>query len=165
MAAAGDRPLFENELRRSLAHISRLSYRNSQFMIVDAATQLNLEPGHLRGRGANSQMGRGDTSPAAGSNRHTDGSPQGADWIVPSADRAPAKAAGDDRRTARCAVCWAKFAKRCVPSVISNEQSGADATGGNVCDLLVLRTSLEQIPSLGPSMNSRGTCNLSTCKG
>src|SRR5258708_1287078 len=47
----------KTELRRSLGHISRLVvYRNSQFMVVDAATQANLELVQARGGGRDTSL-------------------------------------------------------------------------------------------------------------
>jgi len=47
----------KTELRRSLSHITRLTcYRNSQFMVLDAATQANLELVEARGGGRDTSL-------------------------------------------------------------------------------------------------------------
>ena len=57
IAAAGAILQYLKELRRSLAHVSRLSvYRNSQFMVIDAATQSNLELVTARGGGRDTSL-------------------------------------------------------------------------------------------------------------
>ncbi len=55
----------KTELRRSLGHITRLAvYRNSQFMVVDAATQANLELVQARGGGRDTRCSARSTAPS-----------------------------------------------------------------------------------------------------
>ena len=137
----------KTELRRSLGHISRLIvYRNSQFMIVDAATQANLELVQSRGGGR-------DTSLLGALDRTV--TPMGArklrDWILhPLCDLAPL-----NQRQQMIGDLLAE------PFLLGNLRDTLKAirdmertvgrltqTGGNARDLQVLRTSLEQIPQL-----------------
>lgn len=56
-SAAGAILHYLKELRRSVSHVTRLVvYRNSQFMIVDAATQANLELVQARGGGKDTSL-------------------------------------------------------------------------------------------------------------
>ena len=146
-SAAGAILQYLKELRRSLSHVARLTvYRNSQFMTVDAATQANLELTQSRG-------GARDTSLLGCLDRtHT---PMGArklrDWILhPLCDLAvlrerqyligdllgDAFILGNMRETLK----GIRDLERTVGRLTQ--------TGGNGRDLMVLRTSLEQIPQL-----------------
>ncbi len=137
----------KTELRRSLSHISRLSvYRNSQFMILDATTQANLELVSARGGGR-------DTSLLGALDRTV--TPMGArklrDWILhPLCAIEPL--------AARQQLIGELLAQ---PFLLGNLRETLKAirdiertvgrltqTGGNARDLLVLRTSLEQIPQI-----------------
>lgn len=137
----------KNELRRSLNHISRLSvYHNSQFMVLDAATQANLELVQSRGGGR-------DTSLLGALDRTV--TPMGArklrDWILhPICDLR--------LLCARQQMIGDLLAQ---PFLLGNLRETLKAvrdiertvgrltqTGGNARDLLVLRTSLEQIPQI-----------------
>ena len=141
------------ELRRSLSHITRLAaYRNSQFMIVDAATQANLELVVARGGGR-------DTSLLGCLDRtHT---PMGArklrDWILhPLCDLAALHA--------RQELIGRFIAEPFILGNLRETLKGIrdlertigrlTQTGGNARDLQVLRTSLEQIPQLRTDLES-----------
>ncbi|MHA3773310.1 DNA mismatch repair protein MutS [Verrucomicrobiota bacterium sgz303538] len=137
----------QHELRRSLNHITRLTcYHRTQFMIVDAATQANLELVQSRG-------GSKDTSLLGALDRTV--TPMGArklrDWILhPLCEIKPLMARqrligellgepyllGKLRETLRSI----RDAERTVGRLTQ--------TGGNARDLIVLRTALEQIPQL-----------------
>ncbi len=137
----------KTELRRSLAHVTKLSvYRNGQFMVLDATTQANLELVHARGGGR-------DTSLLAALDRTV--TPMGArklrDWILHPLCDLPAL-------NARQQFIGELLAE---PFLLGNLRETLKAirdiertvgrltqTGGNARDLLVLRTSLEQIPAL-----------------
>ncbi|MDB6152138.1 MAG: mismatch repair protein MutS [Chthoniobacteraceae bacterium] len=137
----------KNELRRSLGHIARLTcYRNSQFMIIDAATQSNLELVQARGGGR-------DTSLLGALDRTV--TPMGArklrDWVLhPLCELAPLIA----RQEIIGELLGEPFVlgkiRETLNSIRDMERTvGRLAqTGGNARDLLVLRTSLEQIPQL-----------------
>lgn len=145
--AAGAIVNYLKELRRSLSHITRLvAYRNSQFMIVDAATQANLELVVARGGGR-------DTSLLGCLDRtHT---PMGArklrDWILhPLCDLSALNA--------RQELIGRFIAEPFILGNLRETLKGIrdlertigrlTQTGGNARDLQVLRTSLEQIPQL-----------------
>jgi DNA mismatch repair protein MutS len=137
----------KNELRRSLSHLTRMQvYRNSQFMVLDAATQANLELVQARGGGR-------DTSLLGALDRTA--TPMGArklrDWILhPLCDLAALH-----QRQQTIGELLAE------PFVLGNLRETLKAirdmertvgrltqTGGNARDLVVLRTALEQIPQL-----------------
>lgn len=144
----------KNELRRSLTHVSRLTcYRNSQFMTVDAATQANLELVASRGRGPDSHGGKSDTSLLAALDRTI--TPMGArklrDWILhPLCEISPLQ----ERQQLIGDLLAAPFLlgeiRETLRSIRDIERTVGrlTQTGGNARDLLVLRTSLEQIPAL-----------------
>ncbi len=151
--AAGAIINYLKELRRSLSHITRLAaYRNSQFMIVDAATQANLELVVARGGGR-------DTSLLGCLDRtHT---PMGArkmrDWILhPLCDLAVLHA--------RQELIGRFIAEPFILGNLRETLKGIrdlertigrlTQTGGNARDLQVLRTSLEQIPQLRTDLES-----------
>ncbi len=100
-----------HELRRSLAHITRLQvYRNAQYMIVDATTQANLELVQARG-------GAKDTSLLGALDRTV--TPMGArklrDWMLhPLCDLAPLEARQQVHRAncSRSRFCSANCARR-----------------------------------------------------
>lgn len=147
IAAAGAIVHYLKEMRRSLNHISRLTvYRNSQFMIVDAATQANLELVQSRGGGR-------DTSLLGCLDRTL--TPMGArklrDWILHPL----------------CEVTALRERQQLIgdliaePFILGNLRETMKGirdlertvgrltqTGGNARDLQVLRTSLEQIPQI-----------------
>jgi DNA mismatch repair protein MutS len=143
------------ELRRSLGHITRLAvYRNSQFMIVDAATQANLELVQARGGGR-------DTSLLGALDRTV--TPMGArklrDWILhPLCDLAPL----NQRQQMISDLLAEPFLlgnlRETLKSIRDMERTigRLTQTGGNARDLQVLRTSLEQIPQLKDDLEALG---------
>ncbi len=146
-SAAGAILQYLKELRRSLNHVARLTvYRNSQFMIVDAATQANLELTQSRG-------GARDTSVLGCLDRtHT---PMGArklrDWILhPLCDLAVLR----ERQNLIGDLLAEPFIlgnlRETLKGIRDLERTigRLTQTGGNARDLMVLRTSLEQIPQL-----------------
>ncbi len=146
-SAAGAILQYLKELRRSLGHVARLTvYRNSQFMIVDAATQANLELTQSRG-------GARDTSLLGCLDRtHT---PMGArklrDWILhPLCDLAVLR----ERQNLIGDLLAEPFIlgnlRESLKGIRDLERTigRLTQTGGNARDLMVLRTSLEQIPQL-----------------
>ncbi len=147
VGAAGALIHYLKELRRSLAHISRLTvYRNSQFMIVDAATQANLELMPSRGTSR-------DTSLLGCLDRTL--TPMGArklrDWILhPLCDIAALR----ERQQLIGDLLAEPFLLGNLRETLKNirdlERTVGRLTqiGGNARDLQVLRTSLEQIPQL-----------------
>ena len=147
IAAAGAILQYLKELRRSLAHITRLTvYRVTQFMIVDAATQANLELVNARGGGR-------DTSLLASLDRTL--TPMGArklrDWILhPLCDLATLR----ERQNLIGDLLAEPFilgnVRETLKGIRDLERTigRLTQTGGNARDLQVLRTSLEQIPQL-----------------
>ena len=137
----------KSELRRSLGHISRLIvYRNSQFMIVDAATQANLELVQSRGGGR-------DTSLLGALDRTV--TPMGArklrDWILhPLCDLAPLNQRQQMIGDLLAEPFLLGNLRDTLKSIRDMERTVGrlTQTGGNARDLQVLRTSLEQIPQL-----------------
>lgn len=136
------------ELRRSLAHVTRLGvYRNSQFMLVDAATQANLELVQARG-GA----GR-DTSLLGALDRTV--TPMGArklrDWILhPLCELAPLEARQQLIGELLAEPFILGALRDALKSVRDMERTigRLTQTGGNARDLLVLKNSLEAVPAL-----------------
>ncbi len=145
-----------HELRRSLAHVTKMSvYRRSEFMVLDAATQANLELVESRGAGK-------DTSLVGALDRTR--TPMGArrlrDWILhPLCDLEPLLA-----RQAAIGVLL------CNPGALSEIRDLLGAirdmertvgrltqTGGTGRDLLVLRAALERIPELKAAVAACGT--------
>ncbi|MDR3402469.1 MAG: DNA mismatch repair protein MutS [Chthoniobacter sp.] len=151
----------KTELRRSLSHITRLTcYRNSQFMILDAATQANLELVEARGGGR-------DTSLLGALDRTV--TPMGArklrDWILhPLCDLVPLR----QRQQMIADLLAEPFLlgnlRETLKSIRDMERTVGrlTQTGGNARDLQVLRTSLEQIPQLQNDLDAllRGPSNL-----
>ncbi len=137
----------KTELRRSLGHISRLVvYRNSQFMVVDAATQANLELVQSRGGGR-------DTSLLGALDRTV--TPMGArklrDWILhPLCDLAPLNLRQQMIADLLAEPFLLGNLRETLKSIRDMERTVGrlTQTGGNARDLQVLRTSLEQIPQL-----------------
>ena len=153
IAAAGAIVQYLKELRRSLNHVNRLTvYRNSQFMIVDAATQANLELVESRGGGR-------DTSLLGCLDRTL--TPMGArklrDWILhPLCDLAALR-----ERQALIADFLAQpfllgTIRETLKGIRDLERTVGRLTqmGGNARDLQVLRTSLEQIPTLRDDLSA-----------
>lgn len=137
----------KHELRRSIGHVARLScYHNAQFMLVDAATQVNLELVQSRG-------GNRDTSLLGALDRTV--TPMGArklrDWILhPLCDLAALQARQDLIGKLLAEPFVLAQLRDTLKSIRDMERTVGRLTqaGGNARDLLVLRTSLEQIPSL-----------------
>ncbi|MGB8169392.1 MAG: DNA mismatch repair protein MutS [Chthoniobacteraceae bacterium] len=137
----------QHELRRSLGHVSRLvAYRNSQFMVVDATTQTNLELVTSRGGGR-------DTSLLGALDRTV--TPMGArkmrDWILhPLCELEPLRARQDLIGQLLAEPFLLGNLRETLKSIRDMERTVGrlTQTGGNARDLIVLRTSLEQIPQL-----------------
>ncbi len=137
----------KNELRRTLTHFTRLQvYQNTQFMVLDAATQANLELVQARGGGR-------DTSLLAALDRTV--TPMGArrlrDWILhPLCDLSMLHG----RQQAIADFIAEPFIlgqlREALKSVRDIERTigRLTQTGGNGRDLLVLRAALEQVPAL-----------------
>ena len=143
----------QHELRRPLGHVTRLSAcRNSQFMVLDAATQANLElveARHARGEGG----GVRDTSLLGALDRTV--TPMGArrlrDWILhPLRDLAALRARQDVIGLLLGDSFTLASLRETLKAIRDVERTVGrlTQTGGNARDLLVLRTSLEQIPQL-----------------
>jgi DNA mismatch repair protein MutS len=143
----------KTELRRSLGHIARLAvYRNSQFMILDAATQANLELVQARGGGR-------DTSLLGALDRTI--TPMGArklrDWILHPLCDLPALA---ERQQVIADLLAEPFLlgnlRETLKSIRDMERTVGrlTQTGGNARDLQVLRMSLEQIPQLKADLDA-----------
>ncbi len=153
IAAAGAVLQYLKELRRSLAHVSRLSvYRNSQFMTVDAATQANLELVVSRGGGR-------DTSLLGCLDRTL--TPMGArklrDWILhPICDLATLH----ERQNLIGDFLSEPFLLGNIRETLKGIRDLERTVGrltqiaGNARDLQVLRTSLEQVPQLREDLNA-----------
>jgi DNA mismatch repair protein MutS len=137
----------KTELRRSLTHITRLTcYRNSQFMVLDAATQANLELVEARGGGR-------DTSLLGALDRTV--TPMGArklrDWILhPLCDLTPLRQRQQTIADLLAEPFLLGNLRETLKSIRDMERTVGrlTQTGGNARDLQVLRTSLEQIPQL-----------------
>ncbi len=137
----------QHELRRSLSHITRLtSYRRTQFMIVDAATQTNLEL-------VQSRNGSKDTSLLGSLDRTV--TPMGArklrDWILhPLCDLARLQERQELIGNLLAEPYLLGKLRETLRAIRDVERTVGrlTQTGGNGRDLLVLRTALEQIPSL-----------------
>jgi len=137
----------KTELRRSLNHITRLTcYRNSQFMVLDAATQANLELVEARGGGR-------DTSLLGALDRTV--TPMGArkmrDWILhPLCDLEPLRQRQQTIADLLAEPFLLANLRETLKSIRDIERTVGrlTQTGGNARDLQVLRTSLEQIPQL-----------------
>ncbi len=137
----------QHELRRSLGHINRLtSYHRTQFMIVDAATQGNLELVQSRG-------GNKDTSLLGALDRTV--TPMGArklrDWILHPLCEIPPLIARQQLIGDLLAEPYLLGKLRDTLKSIRDVERTVGRltqTGGNARDLLVLRTALEQVPQL-----------------
>jgi DNA mismatch repair protein MutS len=137
----------KHELRRSLTHVTRMtSYRRSQFMVLDAATQANLELVDARGGGR-------DTSLLGALDRTV--TPMGArrlrNWILhPLCEIEPLDARLNAIGLFLKQPHQLLQIRETLKSIRDVERTvGRLAqTGGNARDLLVLRVALEQIPTL-----------------
>ncbi len=145
----------QHELRRSLGHVSRLvAYRNSQFMIVDATTQTNLELVASRG-------GNRDTSLLGALDRTV--TPMGArklrDWILhPLCELRELGARQEMIGQLLAEPFLLGNLRETLKSIRDMERTVGrlTQTGGNARDLQVLRTSLEQIPQLRADLEALG---------
>ena len=146
----------KTELRRSLGHITRLAvYRNSQFMVLDATTQANLELVQNRGGGR-------DTSLLGALDRTV--TPMGArklrDWILhPLCDLSALKARQQMIADLLAEPFLLGNIRETLKSIRDMERTVGrlTQTGGNARDLQVLRTSLEQIPQLKTDLEALST--------
>ncbi|HEX4085199.1 MAG TPA: DNA mismatch repair protein MutS [Chthoniobacteraceae bacterium] len=140
-------------LRRQISHITRLTcYRNSQFMIVDAATQANLELVASRG-------GARDTSLLAALDRTV--TPMGArrlrDWILhPLCKLEPLRERQDFIAELLAESFLLSQARDSLKGVRDIERTVArlNQAGGNARDLLVLQNSLKRLPDLKTHLRS-----------
>ncbi|MEQ1862526.1 MAG: DNA mismatch repair protein MutS, partial [Chthoniobacteraceae bacterium] len=160
----------KNELRRALTHFTRLQvYRNTQFMVLDAVTQANLELVPARGTAR-------DTSLLGALDRTV--TPMGArklrDWILhPLCDLGVL--------CARQQMIADLLAEPFILGQLRESLKGVRdiertigrlaQTGGNARDLQVLRSALEQVPALRsdlaalcPSASASSSASLSTRK-
>ncbi len=145
----------QHELRRSLGHVARLvAYRNSQFMVVDATTQTNLELVTSRG-------GNRDTSLLGALDRTV--TPMGArkmrDWILhPLCELGELRARQDLIGQLLAEPFILGNLRETLKSIRDMERTVGrlTQTGGNARDLQVLRTSLEQIPQLRADLEALG---------
>jgi DNA mismatch repair protein MutS len=137
----------KHELRRSLGHLRRMAaYRRSQFMGLDAATQSNLELVEARGGGRDTSLLRAldRTVTPMGSRRLRQ-------WILhPLCEVEPL-----ERRSEAIGLLVERSGgliamREVLGGIRDMERTVGRLTqaGGNARDLLVLRTALEQIPSL-----------------
>jgi DNA mismatch repair protein MutS len=144
----------KNGLRRQIGHITRMScYRNSQFMIVDAATQSNLELVVSRGSR--------DTSLLAALDRTV--TPMGArrlrDWILhPLCAIAPLVERQDFITELLSESFLLSQIRESLKGVRDIERTVArlNQAGGNARDLLVLQNSLKRLPDLKGHLHSLG---------
>jgi len=136
----------KNGLRREIGHITRLiCHRNSQFMVVDAVTQANLEL--VASRGAR------DTSLLAALDRTV--TPMGArrlrDWILhPLCTLEPLRERQDFIAELLAESFLLSQIRESLKGVRDIERTVArlNQAGGNARDLLVLQNSLKRLPDL-----------------
>jgi DNA mismatch repair protein MutS len=144
----------KNGLRREIGHITRLlCYRSSQYMIVDAATQANLEL--VLSRGAR------DTSLLAALDRTV--TPMGArrlrDWILHPLCRLEPLVERQEFITELLAESFLLSQLReSLKGVRDIERTVArlNQAGGNPRDLMVLQNSLARLPDLKAHLRSLG---------
>jgi DNA mismatch repair protein MutS len=136
-----------SELRRSIAHFTRLQvYRSSEFMVLDAATQANLEL-------VQSRSGTKDTSLLGALDRTV--TPMGArklrDWILHPLCDLPVLLGRQqmvaDFLTEPFLLGQIRETLKSVRD-IERTVGRLAQTGGNARDLQVLRLALEQVPAL-----------------
>ncbi len=145
----------KNELRRSLSNVSRLTcYHRSEFMVIDAATQANLELVHSRG-------GARDTSLLGALDRTT--TPMGArrlrDWILHPLCDIDALNRRQELIGNLLGEPYLLGKIRDILRTIRDVERTVGRltqTGGNARDLLVLRTALEQMPQLRADLDALG---------
>jgi len=135
-----------HEMRRNISHVTRLSpYRHTQFMVLDAATQSNLDLVGTKGERSASLLGALDrTVTQMGARRLRD-------WVLhPLRDLVPIV----ERQEMVAALIAEPFLlgkfRESLGSIRDIERTVGrlTQTGGNARDILVLRTSLEQVPTL-----------------
>ncbi|MGA3170158.1 MAG: DNA mismatch repair protein MutS [Chthoniobacteraceae bacterium] len=144
----------KNGLRRQIGHITRMTcHRNSQFMIVDAATQANLELVTSRGSRDTSLLGALDRTVT----------PMGArrlrDWILHPLCALDALRERQDFVTELLAESFLlSQIRESLKGVRDIERTVArlNQAGGNARDLLVLKNSLERLPDLKGHLHSLG---------
>ena len=144
----------KNGLRRQIGHITRLScYRNSQFMIVDAATQANLELVVSRGQR--------DTSLLAALDRTV--TPMGArrlrDWILHPLCRLEPLLERQEFITELLAESFLlSRIRESLKGVRDIERTVArlNQAGGNARDLMALQNSLGRLPDLRAHLRALG---------
>lgn len=147
----------KHELRRSLSHVTRMtSYHRSQYMVIDAATQVNLELVESRGGGKDTSLlralDRTVTPMGARRLRH---------WILhplcklePLGARSAAIGVFVHQSSGLIAIREALRAIRDMERTVGR----LTQTGGNARDLQVLKTALEQIPSVRSLLAPLGQC-------
>lgn len=136
-----------HELRRSLSHVTRMSaYRRSQYMVLDAATQANLELVESRGSGK-------DTSLVGALDRTR--TPMGArklrEWILhPLCELAPLNARQSAIGVLLLHPGLLGQMRDVLGAIRDMERTVGrlTQTGGTGRDMLVLRAALERIPEL-----------------
>jgi DNA mismatch repair protein MutS len=147
------------DLRRTITHFTRLQvYRSAEFMVLDAATQANLEL-------VQSRSGTKDTSLLGALDRTV--TPMGArklrDWILHPLCELPPLAARQQMIADFIAEPFLLGQIReLLKSVRDIERTvGRLAqTGGNARDLQVLRIALEQVPALREDLSKLGQRNV-----
>ncbi len=162
------------ELRRSLDHLTRLQvYRSANFMVLDAATQVNLELVQSRHTPGASNAGIRDTSLLAALDRTV--TPMGArklrDWVLhPLCDvrqLLPRQQMIGDLISEPYLLGQIRETLKAIRD-IERTVGRLAQTGGNARDLQVLRTALEQIPSLRADLEAlrvRGFGMETLCEG
>ncbi|MEI6712549.1 MAG: DNA mismatch repair protein MutS [Verrucomicrobiota bacterium] len=143
----------KHELRRSLNHVTRISsYRRSQFMVLDAATQANLELVESRGGGRNTSLlgalDRTVTPMGARRLRH---------WLLhPLCEVEPLEARLDAIGGFLKSSPQLLQIREMLKAIRDVERTVGrlSQTGGNARDMLVLRVALEQIPSLQQTLGT-----------
>jgi DNA mismatch repair protein MutS len=150
----------KNELRRPLGHVGRLAcYCNSQFMTLDAATQMHLELVHPRGSAGESKR---DTTLLRALDRTV--TPMGArklrDWLLhPLCDLAALRARQDAIGQLLAEPFLLGQIRETLKSIRDMERTVGrlSQASGNARDLVVLRTSLEQIPQVRADLTALRT--------
>jgi DNA mismatch repair protein MutS len=152
------------DLRRSIAHFTRLQvYRSIEFMVLDAATQANLEL-------VQSRSGAKDTSLLGALDRTV--TPMGArklrDWILhPLCELQPLAARQQMIGDFLTEPFLLGQIRELLKSVRDIERTvGRLAqTGGNARDLQVLRIALEQVPALREDLAKLGNRQFQSANG
>ncbi len=148
-----------HEMRRSLTHVTRMTaYQRSQFMVLDAATQANLELVESRGGGR-------DTSLVGALDRTK--TPMGArrlrEWILhPLCELAPLTARQDAVGELLGDPARLLEIRETLGAIRDIERTVGrlTQTGGTGRDMLVLRAALEKIPALRAEVEGLGAGQL-----